>query len=217
MMRFRNLARRVFIEVGIVNAIRCLAGKRRLRNLRDRFGFDPWHASTPYWCRRYKQDAVAIANGLAPGVVVEVGCGLADIVSRVRAPVRHGMDIDANVLAAAREIAPAVHFRSGSLDQLGSLPEPRIDLLIALNWLHNIDGDTIVSWLAPCIGSGRIRRLLLDEMLVPSASGVTHDFGKLLAKWATVEAVVGNDSAHRLVLLGSRPLLVAARQPSVEA
>jgi SAM-dependent methyltransferase len=217
MMRLRNLATRVFVEVGIVNALRCVASKRRLRALRDRFGFDPWHASTPYWCRRYKQDAVAVANGLAPGVVVEVGCGLADIVSRIRAPVRYGMDIDADVLAAAREIAPEVRFRSGSLDQVASLPEPRIDLLVALNWLHNIDADTIVSWLAPGIESGRIRRVLLDEMLAPSASNVTHDFGQLLARWAIVEAVFENDSAHRLVLLVAKPPPVVARPSSVEA
>jgi hypothetical protein len=215
--RFGKLARRVFIEVGVANALRCLAGKRRLRRLRERFGFDPWHASAPYWCRRYKRDAVATANALSPRVVVEVGCGLADIVSRISAPVRYGMDIDESVLAAAREIAPAVHFQWGSLDRIGLLPEPHIDLLVALNWLHNVDEDTIVSWLVPCIDSGKIRRFLVDEMLVPSANGITHDFGKLLAKWVTVEDVIENDSVHRLVLLGSKPPLAAARPPPVEA
>jgi hypothetical protein len=100
---------------------------------------------------------------------------------------------------------------------VASLPEPRIDLLVALNWLHNIDADTIVSWLAPGIESGRIRRVLLDEMLAPSASNVTHDFGQLLARWAIVEAVFENDSAHRLVLLVAKPPPVVARPSSVEA
>lgn len=214
--RFEDLARRVFIEIGVINAIRCVADKQRLKRLRKRFAFDPWHASTPYWCRRYKQDAVSMANGVAPQVAVEVGCGLADIISRIHAPVRYGMDIEENVLAAARELAPAVHFRLGSLDQVASLPEERIDLLVALNWLHNIDGDKIISWLAPCLESGRIHRFLVDEMLTPSASGVTHDFGRLFHGWANVEAVVDVDNAHRLVMLRLKMLPSVAGPLGVE-
>jgi hypothetical protein len=216
-MHFRELARRGFIEMGVVNAIRCVAGKRRLRRLRERFGFDPWHASTPYWCRRYKRDAVALANQLSPQVAVEVGCGLADVISRIRAPIRYGMDIDRNVLAAAREITPDVRFLPGSLDGIESLPEPHVDLLVALNWLHNIDGATIVSWLAPCLKSRRIGRMLLDETLIRSATGVTHDFGSLLAEWMTVEAVLDNDSAHRLILLRMKPSPGAAYSKRAEA
>ena len=43
-----------------------------------------------------------LVNALTPERVVEVGCGLGDILSRIEARDRFGLDEDANVIRAAR-------------------------------------------------------------------------------------------------------------------
>jgi hypothetical protein len=82
--------------------IRCRIDRLWLRGLREVFGFDSWHASAPYSCRPYKRSVVELANALRLRTVVEVGCGLGDIVSRIAAVELFAFDCDARLIRAAR-------------------------------------------------------------------------------------------------------------------
>jgi len=74
--------------------LRCRIDRLGLGALRLLFGFDRWHASAPYSCRPYKELVVELANALQPSIAVEVGCGLGDIISRIKAADRFGIDSD---------------------------------------------------------------------------------------------------------------------------
>src|ERR1700683_5160229 len=87
---------------GVWAKFRCRVDRLGLGALRLLFGVDRWHASAPYSWRPYKELVVELANALEPSIAVEVGCGLGDIISRVNAVERFGIDSDARVIRAAR-------------------------------------------------------------------------------------------------------------------
>lgn len=146
------------------------------------FQFDPWHASAPYSCRPYKRKVVELVNSLKPALVVEVGCGLGDILSRVRARERFGLDSDARVIRAARFLHPGkVHWFQGEATgverflPLGS----KVDCLIMVNWIHNLSADHLAALLLPLLP--RTEYLILDAIDAdgPESYRFRHDFGFL--------------------------------------
>src|SRR5882724_2411371 len=70
-----------FGESAVIKRLRCLFERAWLRTIRRVFRFDEWHANAPYACRPYKKSVVDLANSLRPNTVVEVGCGLGEILS----------------------------------------------------------------------------------------------------------------------------------------
>jgi hypothetical protein len=150
--------------------------------LRLLFGFDRWHASAPYSCRPYKELVVNLANALQPSVVMEIGCGLGDIVSRVKAVDRFGIDADLQVIRAARFL----HWRrgywihdDGIRIQTVIAHERTIDCLIMVNWIHNLHPERLSELLLPLLP--QTRYLILDAIDAdgPDSYRYKHDFGFL--------------------------------------
>lgn len=197
---------RVFYEVGITNAVRCFVARRRYERLRMQFGFDPWHVSATYWCRRYKREAVRLANSIGPASVCEVGCGLGEIVARVTAVQRYGLDADGHVVSAAKKLNPKVVFTCGTVHDIVKLGSNPVDLVIALNWLHGLDAKEFLDLFGAHLQSGAIRYLLLDELTHPVFPQVKHDFRLTLRGLADVVATSTADSARRLVLIRVRAM-----------
>lgn len=107
-----------------------------------KFKFDPWHVSGNISCRTYKREVLSLVKSLGfINSAVEIGCGLGDLISNIDAPKRVGIDIDKNVINAAA-------FLHGKNCQfiLGSFCEAKYyqaDLLIMINWIHEIDTETL--------------------------------------------------------------------------
>jgi hypothetical protein len=169
---------------GVWTRLRCRIDRLGLRLLRLMFGFDLWHSAAPFSCRPYKALVVRLANALQPSVAVELGCGLGDIISRVEAGERFGIDTDPRVIRAARFL----HFGRGSwingdgncIQQVIS-PGSTIDCLIMVNWVHNLSPERLSELLLPLLP--RTRFLVLDAIDSdgPSSYRHKHDFGFLSA------------------------------------
>jgi trans-aconitate methyltransferase len=140
------------------------------------FGFAPWHASAPYACRPYKKVVVELANTLHPAVAVELGCGLGDILSRVLASDRVGIDLDANVIRAARWLHRDCRWVHGDGSSVQGLELPSIDCLIMVNWIHALSPEQLARLLLPLLP--RVRYLLVDTIDAdgPSSYRYRHDF-----------------------------------------
>jgi SAM-dependent methyltransferase len=153
------------------------------RLLRRFYRFDLWHTTPVDW-RPYAIDLARYANDLIRaerlGAVVEVGCGLGGIVARLHAAHRVGIDIDANVIRAARLLNRSVRFFAGSFEAVGEGP---VDLLIAVNFLHEIPPETLAPQLAETTARAKVRYLIVDS----APYRYHHDCDKLLgAGWQKV-------------------------------
>ena len=103
--------------------------------------FDRWHVHNTCFNRPYKMIAVTMSNSIKPGSVVEIGCGLGDIISRIDSTTKIGFDICANVLAAASD-----YHNQNIRWELGSFLEAQKiekDLLVAINFIHNLSPEEL--------------------------------------------------------------------------
>jgi len=111
------------------------------------YGFDRWHVG--HSGEPYVQDIVDALNRWpepSRDAVVEIGCGLGDIVRRLRFRRRVGLDRDSGALAAARflsrfsTVAPPVF---EPFEFPGSPLHGVYNAIIMVNWIHQVDPETL--------------------------------------------------------------------------
>ena len=163
------------------------------RSLLQRYyGFDRWHIG--HAGEAYAADIVRRLNAwpdTGRQTVVEIGCGLGDILRHLRFGTRLGLDRDSRVLDAAR-----------FLSRFGAGPPPRLEVwdfpakrlvgthnaIIMVNWIHDIEpeqlrlavGDLFSAHLAPG-GS-----LVLDTVQDPTYT-YNHDIQRLAPPGAVTD------------------------------
>jgi hypothetical protein len=175
-----------------------------LETLRQIFHFDAWHASGTYACRPYKEKAVTLAGSIKPALALEVGCGLGEIIRRVPAGRRIGVDPDPDVLRAARFLANRrAEYRQASFSEpdriaaaAGGQP---IDVLIAINWVHHLSTAQIESGIDAIQRCVPVRYLLIDEV---AATDLVHRHDRsTLAGLGEVETSVHDEHDARTLHL----------------
>ena len=187
----------------MIKRLRCLCERTWLRTIRHIFRFDEWHANAPYACRPYKKMVVDLVNSLHPVTVVEVGCGLGEILSRVNAENRYGLDSDVRVIRAAQFLHPRrIVWIVGSAARLDHRMAAIafIDCLIMVNWIHNISPNDLAAMLSQFVP--KTRYLILDavDQNAPASYRFKHDFA-FLAGAATQLAVLKVPDEPRRFLL----------------
>ena len=128
----------------VIKKIQCYSYTLYLLVLCVIFKFDNWHARSSAICRKYKHQLITIINDIdGKSCVVEIGCGLGDLLEKIEANQKIGFDLDENVINAAKFINKDISFEKGSFANVVALNE-NIDVLILVNWIHNIPLDELV-------------------------------------------------------------------------
>lgn len=179
---------------------------QRNRSLQRRFDFDPWHVRGNYYWTPYKAIVVESINALRPQTVIEVGCGLGDIICRVEAEFLLGVDISAQVTAAARKRHPNVRFSVGNLRELPQILRlygiREVDVLVMVNWLHMLPTREVESALLSIIEDVRVRHLVWDAISTNRSDYLHRHRPEDFAAIGTVELVIKDvDSVRDLVVL----------------
>ncbi|MGP3965781.1 methyltransferase domain-containing protein [Nonomuraea sp. 3N208] len=127
-----------------------------------------WHLRG-YHTTNYKKMAVHLAKEISSDldVVVEVGCGLGEIVNRVGAQRKFGLDIDQRVISWARFLQrfnrSDVEFHAGSFDTLAETDLEVIDLLITTGWFHYMSDEWIDTQIRKLLEAKHVRYIMVDE------------------------------------------------------
>lgn len=151
--------------LGYKNVCICIVKKMYYQIIRSIYRFDPWHASAPYECRNYKRIVVELANELCPNVVLEIGCGLAEIVSHISAKNRYGIDCDDSVISAARLLSgkKVIVWKEEHYD-ISRIPDDVIDVCIIVN-VFAIESDQWKQVLSLLMSKKIIRFFITDMNL----------------------------------------------------
>ena len=136
-----------------------------LKALRFIYKFDSWHAVSSYSCRKYKKQLIEIINNIENKniVTVEIGCGLGDIISRVDSENRFGFDFDMGATKASSILHKNTVFSNGSFEDVVLLNK-NIDLLILVNWIHNISMKELEYNIELIDSNNRIKFIIVDEV-----------------------------------------------------
>jgi len=172
------------------------------------YRFDRWHATAPICCRPYKAQVVDLASSLRPESVLEIGCGLGEIVSRIDSPRRFGADIDRGVLRAAAALHGGVRYAAASLEDsqgLGALTGGRAEVLVMVNWPHTVAFDVLAPAITALHDLLGLRYLIMDA-IVEGTPGYRHSHtpAQLSSLGEVVESRLAADGVRWIHLLRLR-------------
>jgi SAM-dependent methyltransferase len=117
------------------------------------YRFDWWHTS-PLDNRKYAKDIILELNKRSErGSLIEIGCGLGDILGKAKYDRKYFYDISPNVLSAAKFLQkfsqpPSINTYKKFdflIDTLAS--NLRFDAIVLVNWIHGYDRDILKSHL----------------------------------------------------------------------
>ncbi len=111
------------------------------------FRFEPWHTS-PSDNRSYPGDIVReLRRRKVNGSVLEVGCGLGDIIGKISCREKYFFDLSERVLRAAKFLQGISFSRSSNHYQAFDFlteeieKDIRIDAAIFVNWIHGFEAS----------------------------------------------------------------------------
>jgi Ribosomal protein L11 methylase len=146
---------------------------KRIRNRRlcRKFQFHPWHIN-PVEHRLYALRIVEHLNATFADhhdiTVVEIGCGLAEILEKLNAATKKGYDIDPNVVAAASYLHKN---RNDLVVEVGSFDRvsvaTKIDCLITVNFIHDLPEEFLKNSYDELFRRAEIKLLVVDEVRGP--------------------------------------------------
>ena len=163
-------------EVGLKITLIGLARRKKLKRVCRKYGIDLWHQS-PYELRLYAQMAANSVNTLGCRCVVEVGCGLGEILKHIKSPLKYGYDINPKVIEAAKSIKPD---RLDIKFEVGGLEDVAIDdteCLVAISWLHTMDDEYLRTAFSKAIKKNKFQYIVVD---VKNSENQRKDFSKIL-------------------------------------
>ena len=115
------------------------------------FKFDKWHVA-PLSQRKYCHKIITKLNAHTQRKsVIDIGCGLGDILSKLNYASKLGVDAEKNVIRAASFISNIKFNYKNTSYVHGSFPNitlnQKFDAVIMVNWIHNIKAEIVASWL----------------------------------------------------------------------
>lgn len=157
--------------------------KRRNRELQKEFGFHMWHI-LPIEHRLYALKIADFINGKSnnESVIVEIGCGLGTILTKLKNGKKFGYDISEQVIEAARKVNDSrsdIKFEQGSFDLVKDSYK-KVDFFITANFMHEIEGDVLKSYYQDVLRHVEVTYILADEVRGDGYK-YNHDLSKMLA------------------------------------
>lgn len=173
------------------------------------YGFDPWHITGTFHARPYKADVVHLCESVPHECVVEIGVGLGDILGRVHAAKRVGIDREAAVLSAAKYcVNGSVSFAVADFAKPDELimalktnAVSSVDVLILVNWIHMIEMDVIAQSLSHVSREIPIKHIVMDTIRAGTPGyRFTHSQDDL-RRLGDIKKVIAADDVRDLVIV----------------
>ena len=196
-------------SIGLSRAMGAIYEVGRNKILHLIYGFDPWHITGTFHARPYKADVVRLCEAVPHDCVVEIGVGLGDILGRVDAKKRVGIDREVEVLKAARFcVYGPVSFAVADfadpdrlIAALNQNDVSTVDVMILVNWIHMIEMDVIAKTLSTVSRDIPIKHIVLDTIRAGTPGyRFTHSQDDL-RRLGDIKKVIAADDVRDLVIV----------------
>ncbi len=167
-------------EVGIKNCILGAVKRERYKRLCQKYHLDSWHIS-PYELRKYLQATAEYVNAKNADVVVDIGCGLGEMLRHISARERIGFDLHEELIKAAGMLSKGdIIYRVGSFDEVNI--EKPVDYLITLGFMHGSREETWRSCYHDIAERNDIKHFIIDTLPEGYNGACYLDFSQILPK-----------------------------------
>ena len=133
--------------------------------LQKLFSFNLWHVS-PINFRPYALEIINFVNNYISlnknqnaDAIIEVGCGLGELIGNITYRKKIGFDVDKNVLKAGVLLFPKVEFHIGSFQDIKNY---NIKCLIMVNFIHEISTENMHAFVQNLIKYNKIELFVID-------------------------------------------------------
>lgn len=153
--------------------------------LHNFLGLDPWHAvpntERPFGFHVLKKLNSLLRKTGKENLIVEIGCGLGDIISSLDYPnsKKHGYDLNPKVVWGARLAHPFGNFHVGTYDKVRG---KRIEILIVLGFLQTLPYGEVKQLFDDIIKGNQINVIVVEEVKSPPYK-YAHDYVKLFGQF----------------------------------
>ncbi len=155
-----------------------------------------WHLNATYESRAYKNQVIKICNKYATNYVIEIGCGIGEIISRLNASKKYGLDINNEALIMCKRLDKNIKTiqldimkNNNKLKKIiNSIPIGEHILLIMVNWLHQYSEKEVSNMLNSILCINRKIIIIADiyerkELSKISHNKVVHEFKNIKNKF----------------------------------
>jgi SAM-dependent methyltransferase len=160
----------------------------------------------------YKKHVINFAQLIKPETVLDLGCGLGEITSRVIAKKVLGVDNNNNVLNAAKHLNPNVNFYFADFTIVKSIfwvlqknNFKSIDLLILTSNFHLYDTNTVLATLRKINDRFPIKYLIIDGVKRLPTDNIRYYHGDNIHLFGKVIASNDEDIRRTLYLIEYNP------------
>ncbi len=103
-----------------------------------------WHLNATYESREYKSKVIKISNMYKTNFAIEIGCGIGEILGRLNASYKYGLDFDMDTLFLCKRLYKDIKIIHNDimknnqkiLEIINSISKDETILIIMVNWLH---------------------------------------------------------------------------------
>ncbi len=103
-----------------------------------------WHLNATFESRDYKSKVIKISNMYKTNFAIEIGCGIGEILGRLNASYKYGLDIDLDTLLLCKRLYKDIKIihddimknNQKILEIINSIKKDETILIIMVNWLH---------------------------------------------------------------------------------
>jgi SAM-dependent methyltransferase len=187
---------------GFINSFRCLVYRIFFSCLRLLFKFERWHSMSNFHCSVYKRSVINELNQFHFHSIVDVGCGLGEIITRLNAARRVGIDASSEVIKAAKFLSNG-SVKYFTIDEYFNAEEmPKADLLIMLNFAHCMSLESLIKLIKQYVNKNSAEYLLIDVIKNGSPIYEYHHNRSDLENLGTIQAhILKNDDVRDIYLV----------------
>jgi len=157
------------------------------------YHFEKWHWKNNLESVKYKKVVINKINELSVKTVIEVGCGLGEILGNLNAKHVIGYDTSKEVIVAGKFLYKKVQFNTSDLNY-----QPiKSDLFITLNWIHNIESTELENLLKPHIETSTF--FICDSAKGPGYK-FKHSFENMFQSNLVDKQIIFSDSSREIYL-----------------
>lgn len=178
-----------------------------------------WHLNATFESRDYKSKVIKISNIYKTNFAIEIGCGIGEILGRLNASQKYGLDINKDSLLLCKRLYKDIKTIHNDvmknnqyiLEIINSIAKDEIILIIMVNWLHEYSESKVCNLVENILSLNRKIIIIADiyerkEFSNIPENKIVHNF-KNIKKNIFFKKVENLDEVRDLAILSNKNII----------
>ena len=179
-----------------------------------------WHLNATFESRDYKSKVINISNMYKTNFAIEIGCGIGEILGRLNASQKYGLDIDKDTLLLCKRLYKDIKIihkdvmknSQNILEIINSIEKEETILIIMVNWLHEYPESKVTDLVEKILSLNRKIIIITDiyqrkELSKIPENKIVHKFQDIKNK-IFFKKVENLDKVRDLLIFSNKDIIL---------